>query len=626
MMLALALPAQAAKGLWPIDSGFAADVAQKGTKAEWRAGMEVPAVAEVSLIMNTNGLLIFNVEKYGALPDTDSTTAIRAAIAAAIAAGGGEVYCPRQRYLTSDTIHFTELVQFSGRSGSANYGYTISNTTGSDVLVGTGSIYNYTMRNMSLAAPESPTATNAIIRLSANSASGFGLAKIESITTKGGRFGMVSSNLFTSEIKDTRFLGSHVGAHFTGAAVGRILIDGGGAGSGAGIGYLIDQGTYFVFDGVDMGATTNMVKVNVPAFVTIQNCNLEGGLASSDATVDTGYIKFHSANSGGLLRTFNTRFGAGNGSPLTLSYSIAVSNALNEVGGGNTFSHAGPTGQSVEEWGTIPCPTYVTNPENYGSQLWVTNRTSNVGRKPRQYMQDLQNSGRSAFFSSELYHGAVWYDSRASGASDALYYHIKLANNTYHGVDVFEFYKRTKYLHQLGVGTNAFTGYSGASSQMGIDSSARWLMVGSDNNATTRTDATFKSFGFTYPPYNTARGPVIAMTGYAGDAGDGAGRQNRVTFGGGTSAGDASTILDFNTGALDATSSTTKLRITGSGVYSLTNFHSVAIAVTNFIAMPTNYVAANFVPVSGMVKLVTSNDWMYSVTLLATNRAFQINP
>ena len=49
------------------------------------------------------------------------------------------------------------------------------------------------------------------------------------------------------------------------------------------------------------------------------------------------------------------------------------------------------------------------------------------------------------------------------------------------------------------------------------------------------------------------------------------------------------------------------------------------ITTTNLM-MPTNYLAANFVPVAGMVKFCPSNNWIFSVTNLKTNPFCQINP
>jgi hypothetical protein len=42
--------------------------------------------------------------------------------------------------------------------------------------------------------------------------------------------------------------------------------------------------------------------------------------------------------------------------------------------------------------------------------------------------------------------------------------------------------------------------------------------------------------------------------------------------------------------------------------------------------MLTNYVASNFTPIAGDVKMIPSNNWMYAVTFVSTNAAFQIQP
>lgn len=579
--------------------------------------------AQVAAIMATNSTVVFNVEKYGAAPGVESTVGIQAAINAAQAVAG-IVYFPSNNYLTSNTLTFSSAVHFKGNSSSDSVAYTIVNTTGSDVLRCDTPTYRVSIKNMSFSAPESASSTNVVLQFSTDPDHGFGLANLENITIKGGAVGLRTTNFFTSEIKDVRFLGQHIGAHFNGVAVGRIKIEGGGAGSGNGIGYLIEQGTYFVFDGVDCGAITNMIKVNRAAFVTLQNCNLEGGLLSSDDTIDRAYILFNPANSSGLLRVINTRFGAGNGSPLTLSHSITVSNASLEVGGGNTWSHVGPTGQPVEEWGTIPCPTYVTELENYGAQLWVTNRTVNVARKARQHAQDLQNSGRSSNFSNPLYWGAVWYDSRTnSDASDALYYHAKMGDGTYRGIDLYAPYKDSFITGRFGIGSNAHSGWSGAGTvSSGLDIALNQaLTIGSDASSVNRTTATAKRGRIGGAPYTTSRLQVSLLESY-NDA-----SHNTALWGGGWTGYDAVTRHRFYAAsAIQTTVGTLNFEITHTGVYANTNFHAVAVTATNFIAMPTNYVAANFAPVSGMVKLVTSNDWIYSVTTLTTNRAFQINP
>jgi hypothetical protein len=58
---------------------------------------------------------------------------------------------------------------------------------------------------------------------------------------------------------------------------------------------------------------------------------------------------------------------------------------------------------------------------------------------------------------------------------------------------------------------------------------------------------------------------------------------------------------------------------TGTGTFS-------GISATNGLTMATNYVAANFVPTVGMVKIVASNRWLFTVTSVSTNPLVQINP
>lgn len=576
--------------------------------------------AEVPLIIDTNSVKVFNVEKYGAAPDTDSTAAIQAAMNAASAVGG-TVYFPRGNYITTAPLTFTAKIRMEGHLMN---GFTITNSAGTDIIQGLQGVYNFSVNNMVLASAAGASATNAGLRLVADAATGFGLCYLGHVDIYGGRHGLWASNMFTSEIRDVRFLTNTIGAEFVGQAVGRILIDGGGGGSGTSLCYLIDQGSYFVFDGVDMGGITNTIKIIKPAFVTVQNCNLEGAAASSDDTIDTAYIKYHSADTGGLLRLLNNRFGAGNGATLTASYSVSISNALLSIADGNTFSNDGPSGAPIEEYGTIPCPTYISSPENYGSQLWVTNRTVLKGRKPRQYVQDLQNSGRSSFLTSASYWGAVWYDSRTnSDASDALYHHAKFADGSYRGVNLFGPYTDTYIIGRFGVGSNAYSGWNTSGGALsGLDIAVNYaITIGSDQNTATRTTATAKRGRIGGAPYTTSRLPVSLLESY-NDA-----SHNTAFWGGGWTGYDAVTRHRFYAAsAINTTVGTLNFEITHTGVYANTNFHAVAVTATNFIAMPTNYVGANFAPVSGMVKLVTSNDWIYSVTTLTTNRAFQINP
>lgn len=44
------------------------------------------------------------------------------------------------------------------------------------------------------------------------------------------------------------------------------------------------------------------------------------------------------------------------------------------------------------------------------------------------------------------------------------------------------------------------------------------------------------------------------------------------------------------------------------------------------LAMPTNYFSANFAPVSGQVRLVSSNDWLFAVTTARTNPIIKTHP
>lgn len=94
--------------------------------------------------------------------------------------------------------------------------------------------------------------------------------------------------------------------------------------------------------------------------------------------------------------------------------------------------------------------------------------------------------------------------------------------------------------------------------------------------------------------------------------------------------------LLFGTGVDTATAPVLRMRLAKSGILTLETNLVVSGAgtisgngsgVTNtFNLQSTNYIEANFTPIAGMVKLVASNNWMYSVTPWATNQAWQIQP
>jgi hypothetical protein len=50
-----------------------------------------------------------------------------------------------------------------------------------------------------------------------------------------------------------------------------------------------------------------------------------------------------------------------------------------------------------------------------------------------------------------------------------------------------------------------------------------------------------------------------------------------------------------------------------------TNIYGASLSVTNWTAIGTNYVAANFAPISGYIKLVSSNNVLYAVSDTKTN-------
>jgi len=72
--------------------------------------------------------------------------------------------------------------------------------------------------------------------------------------------------------------------------------------------------------------------------------------------------------------------------------------------------------------------------------------------------------------------------------------------------------------------------------------------------------------------------------------------------------------------ARDASGGVKAVRVNAGSIGALTNM------VFAFASMPTNYVASNFTPISGMVSIVASNGILYKVTQLSTNLLSALTP
>jgi len=83
---------------------------------------------------------------------------------------------------------------------------------------------------------------------------------------------------------------------------------------------------------------------------------------------------------------------------------------------------------------------------------------------------------------------------------------------------------------------------------------------------------------------------------------------------------DASSLIVFR--MRTAGTPISALSINGSGAVSA----ATTFTATNSFMLPTNYVAANFTPVAGMVKIVSSNGVLFKVTQLSTNLLSQDIP
>ena len=56
------------------------------------------------------------------------------------------------------------------------------------------------------------------------------------------------------------------------------------------------------------------------------------------------------------------------------------------------------------------------------------------------------------------------------------------------------------------------------------------------------------------------------------------------------------------------------------------DYFANSVNATNWFSLPTNYLAANFIPMPGTVKIVASNNWLFTVTPWKTNALLQTQP
>lgn len=113
-------------------------------------------------------------------------------------------------------------------------------------------------------------------------------------------------------------------------------------------------------------------------------------------------------------------------------------------------------------------------------------------------------------------------------------------------------------------GSGAGTGFQNSSIMAGIDisygGSPAGLAVGAENNLTTRTNLTAKSFRMGLAPYNTAQQLIGIFIGFGNSS------SNLLSFGGGSSIVQAATQLDFYTAsAVNTATGTSRLTINSSG-------------------------------------------------------------
>jgi hypothetical protein len=145
--------------------------------------------------------------------------------------------------------------------------------------------------------------------------------------------------------------------------------------------------------------------------------------------------------------------------------------------------------------------------------------------------------------------------------------------------------------HVLGAGTMAVAAGFGSGSLGGYQSepfggfdiafggSPATLIIGAENNATTRTNSTSKLFRIAGAPYNTAAEPMAILVGSSNAS------TNLLNFGGGTSILQGATQVSFSTTPTIETDGIQRMSIFGSGRVaigtSLTESYSAKLAVVN---------------------------------------------
>jgi hypothetical protein len=157
---------------------------------------------------------------------------------------------------------------------------------------------------------------------------------------------------------------------------------------------------------------------------------------------------------------------------------------------------------------------------------------------------------------------------------------------------------------KVGIGTSSPSTTFGG---LDIASGGIGLVVGADENATTRTNATTKNSRITQPHYTNSEEPVGLIRGQS------TATVNAVSIGGGSGVLNAATQIGFFTGATNTTlDGTERMRIDSSGNVSISSAGAKRLTVTGTSASDTSQITIGSVGASGTSTLALIGDSTYS--------------
>jgi hypothetical protein len=288
----------------------------------------------------------------------------------------------------------------------------------------------------------------------------------------------------------------------------------------------------------------------------------------------------------GWLMT-GTNFNNGYGWTVGISYPNLTISSINQSFGTNTPVVTFQFGNSTGPGSGIGVNGYVTDTGHivYGSESIATNLT--VGGNGAFNLLTVQSSNLNA--DAEINIGPFPYTAGTNLSANYVGNPGDFVSDSLEGDGVVKLAGFGKFL-RFGVGggqsqeqiSQSGVNFSGVSTNVGISYPLDGLVIGSSGQATINSTGQGS-----FPQVTVVSNSFFEQTNFA----------NYGLFTNG--------LLTTPLNASQLTSGTVPLAQT---------------------ARSTNYSAANFIPIAGSIILVASNNWMYSVTSLQTNRAFQISP